>query len=113
MDDDEALAGQCRFEYLKGSGPGGQNRNRRMTAVRLIHEPSGLVIFSCEQRTQGENRRVALERLREKLAERNRVVLPRIPTRTPRGARRQRREDKAARARVKQNRRGPARSDLE
>lgn len=112
-DEDEALLRDCTFEFVKGSGPGGQNRNRRMTAVRLTHAPSGIVIFSCEQRTQGDNRRVAIDRLKEKLEARNRVQAPRIPTRTPRSAKRKRLESKAARSQVKRQRQGPSRNDFE
>lgn len=52
---------------LKGSGPGGQNRNKRETGIRITHIPTGLVVMATERRTQGENLRIALERIEERV----------------------------------------------
>ena len=65
---DEALTRQCRFDTLRVQGPGGQNRNRRDTAVRLTHLPTGLVAQASEQRSQLRNRQEALRRLRATVA---------------------------------------------
>jgi len=65
---DEGLQRQCRFETLRVSGPGGQNRNRRDTAVRLTHEPTGLIAQASERRSQHQNREEALDRLRATIA---------------------------------------------
>lgn len=65
---DEALAQQCRLETLRVSGPGGQNRNRRDTAVRLTHRPTGLQAQASERRSQLRNREEALRRLRATIA---------------------------------------------
>lgn len=54
----------------RGSGAGGQNVNKRSTAVRIRHQPSGLEVVAREERTQGQNRRVALERLQALLSAR-------------------------------------------
>ena len=64
----DALERECRFERLRRSGPGGQNRNKVETAVRFYHRSSGLVGEASERRYQGENRQIALERLRLELA---------------------------------------------
>ncbi len=65
---DEALRRQCRLETLRVSGPGGQHRNRRDTAVRLRHEPTGVTARASERRSQGQNREMALARLRRAIA---------------------------------------------
>ena len=66
--DDERLLGACEQKFLRRSGPGGQNRNKVETAVILRHGPSGLVAEANERRSQSENRREALRRLRFLLA---------------------------------------------
>lgn len=53
----------------RGSGPGGQARNKTESCVVLTHKPSGLVVRSDAQRHQSENRRVGLALLRARLAE--------------------------------------------
>jgi hypothetical protein len=76
----EVLSAECDFRATRRSGPGGQNRNKVETAVILTHRPTGISAEAAELRTQGENRRRALFRLRLKLA-----VEIRIPTVTPPG----------------------------
>jgi hypothetical protein len=66
--DPAALAAQCDFRATRRSGPGGQNRNKVETAVVFLHRPTGITAQASERRTQGENRRAALHRLRLELA---------------------------------------------
>lgn len=55
----------CRVDTYRGSGKGGQNRNKRDTAVRVVHEPSGAVGQCEEQRNQLQNKKVAFKRMAE------------------------------------------------
>src|SRR5262245_40503713 len=66
--DPELLLAECKLRFVRRSGPGGQNRNKVETGVVLTHRPSGLVAEASERRSQGENRTVALRRLRVNLA---------------------------------------------
>lgn len=64
----DALLASCRETRTKRSGPGGQHRNKTETAVVLAHLPTGLTAEASERRSQAENRRMALWRLRLRLA---------------------------------------------
>jgi len=52
-------------------GPGGQHRNKASTAVRATHRPSGMVVVVDTERQFSLNRRIALQLLRERIADRN------------------------------------------
>ena len=62
--DDDALIRQCDVDTFRASGPGGQKRNKTDSAVRLRHRSTGLAAQAVESRSQHDNRRNALERLR-------------------------------------------------
>jgi hypothetical protein len=66
--DDAALFADCKVHFYRASGPGGQNRNKVETAVRLHHVPSGITVTATESRSQAENKSRALRRLRKALA---------------------------------------------
>jgi protein subunit release factor B len=53
----------CDVQCKRGSGKGGQNRNKRDTAVRIVHRASGAVGESQEQRSQLQNKRAAFLRM--------------------------------------------------
>jgi len=65
---DAALLADCDETRTRRSGPGGQHRNKVETAVILAHRPTGVSAEASERRSQADNRRVALGRLRFKLA---------------------------------------------
>ncbi|MEN3609851.1 peptide chain release factor H [Plantactinospora sp. ZYX-F-223] len=50
-------------------GPGGQHRNKASTAVRATHRPSGIVVVVDTERQFSQNRRLALELIRQRLAD--------------------------------------------
>lgn len=66
--DDHALLAQCEKHVYKSSGPGGQHRNKVSSAVRLRHAPTGISAHGDDSRSQHENLRLALRRLRMNLA---------------------------------------------
>ena len=60
-------ADELNIEFARSSGPGGQNVNKRETAVRIVHIPTGLSAHSSNQRSQLQNKETALEILTAKL----------------------------------------------
>ncbi len=65
---DDRLLAECRTDLTRGSGPGGQKRNKTSNCVRLTHRPTGLHVTAGESRSLLENKTRALRRMRLKLA---------------------------------------------
>jgi RF-1 domain len=61
---DEKLLAECELQFIRRSGPGGQHRNKTETAVILRHSKTGLSAEANERRSQADNRKVAIFRLR-------------------------------------------------
>jgi len=116
---------ELTWSFGPSGGPGGQHANRAHTRaeVRFDVEASGslsqyqrqriidrlgavVTVSAGDERSQLRNRRLALDRLRQKLAGALRVETPRRPTRPGRGAVERRLEAKRQQATRKKNRRG-------
>ena len=64
----EELLADCEVKRTRGSGPGGQHRNKVETAVVIRHKPTDILGQASERRSQHANRTVAIFRLRINLA---------------------------------------------
>lgn len=69
-----------RIEYYRSRGPGGQRKNKKATAVRIRHIPTGITAIATESRSQARNLQIALKRIKERLERLKRKKKPRIPT---------------------------------
>ncbi len=56
-----------KIEFAKSSGPGGQNVNKRETAVRIVHIPTNISVHVSSERSQVQNKERALAMLKGKL----------------------------------------------
>ena len=77
----ETLRNEVVIETSRSSGPGGQRRDKKETAIRLTHLPSGIRVVASERRSQAMNLEIAFNRLRAKLARLNQPRKRRIRTR--------------------------------
>ena len=66
--DDAALSRIVKLEFSRGSGNGGQKRNKTSTAVRVVLEEYDVAAADCSERSQHRNRAAALKKLRMALA---------------------------------------------
>lgn len=99
--DPKVVRRQVRIETFRASGPGGQHLHKTESAVRMIHEPTGIAVTVSDTRSQARNRALALERLIVRLKRRATVAKPRIATRRTRASVQRRLDQKRLKARGK------------
>ncbi|MCX6717376.1 MAG: PCRF domain-containing protein [Candidatus Taylorbacteria bacterium] len=58
---------ELKFEMSKAGGPGGQNVNKRETAVKVIHIPTNISVRSTNERSQAQNKEKAIQILKGKI----------------------------------------------
>lgn len=58
-----------RMDFFKSTGPGGQHKNKTLSAVRIVHIPTGIMVTSSAERSQNDNKKYAYEQLYCKLSE--------------------------------------------
>lgn len=75
--DEKSLLNQCEISTGRGSGPGGQHRNKVQTGIRIMHLPSEIESRATERRELQVNRSRAIFRLRLKLARKVRTYVGR------------------------------------
>src|SRR3989344_1331223 len=61
------LPESLKIEFSRSSGPGGQNVNKRETAVRIVHIPTNIAVHASTERSQEQNREQAMAILRAKI----------------------------------------------
>lgn len=103
----DILKHQVTLETYRSRGPGGQRKNKVETAVRLKHLPSGITVIATEHRSQAENRKLAFERLRERLIKLNQPRRRRIPTAVSLSVLERRKEKKRTHSKKKRLRQEP------
>ena len=73
MDEASVFEDDLEESFILGGGPGGQKTNKTSNVVRLMHEPSGLMIRCGETRSRETNRWLARQMLAEMILERDHI----------------------------------------
>ena len=62
---------EIQFQAIRSSGAGGQHVNKVSSAVRAKHLPTGVQVLVSDSRSQHQNKKIAIQRLKEKIADYN------------------------------------------
>lgn len=107
----EEIARDCQVQAFRATGPGGQGVNTTDSAVRMVHESTGIVVVSRESRSQFQNRASCLRKLRAEFARRAVPPKKRVATKPTKASRARRLANKRHRSQVKELRRNPRLDD--
>jgi ribosome-associated protein len=106
----DTLLAECEVQRARGSGPGGQHRNKTESRIVLVHLPTGLRVTCDETRSQHRNLELALFRLAARIEAANHVEKPRrIRNTRLRRVKEKILKEKRQRSEVKSMRRNPGR----
>lgn len=97
------MSDKVKIERVKGSGPGGQHRNKRETGIRLTDLETGLKATS-NMRSQAQNLKAAFKDLERKIAAKKKKKKKRIKTKASRASKERRIQAKKNRSKIKKNR---------
>ena len=122
---------ELEWRFSSSGGPGGQHANTSNTRVELVFDIEAseslgprqrarllerlgprVRVVATDRRSQSQNRELAIERLRERLAAALHIDPPRVPTRPSRSAKRARVDDKRRQGERKRTRRAPRADDV-
>lgn len=62
---------EIQFQAIRSSGPGGQHVNKVSSAIRAKHIPTGVQVLVSKSRSQHQNKKIAKQRLKEKITNHN------------------------------------------
>lgn len=94
-------------DRIKGSGPGGQHRNKRETGIRIKDAETNITATSTRRRSQNQNLKSALEDLAQKIAKKKERKKVRFKTKATRSSKLKRLQSKKKRGAIKKNRSKP------
>ncbi len=66
---------EIKFQAIRSSGPGGQHVNKVSSAIRALHIPTGLQVVAMDSRSQHQNKKIATQRLQQKIADHNLLLV--------------------------------------
>lgn len=99
----KSMTQKFKIERVKGSGPGGQHRNKRETGIRITDPETGVTAVS-HMRSQAQNLRNALKDMERKIALKKKKKKKRFKTKPTKASKNKRIQAKKNRSTIKKNR---------